>query len=48
MNKSSYILPAVGTPGERVVQSVEQEGVVAMRARYTTHPCTQRPHHFSR
>jgi hypothetical protein len=36
----------VGTPGERVVESVEQESVVAMRARYTTHPCTQRPDNF--
>ncbi len=36
----------MGTPSERVVESVEQESVVAMRARYTTHPCTQRPNQF--
>jgi hypothetical protein len=41
-----FDVPAVGTPGERVVESVEQESVVAMRARYTTHPCTQCPDHF--
>lgn len=31
-------LPAVRTPGEGVVESVEQEGVVAVSARHTAHP----------
>ena len=31
--------PAVGTPGQRIVESVEQEGVMTMSTGHATHAC---------